>query len=143
MFCIQSALCNYLVVWWYMTLPMDFFIHGRNCCQNFRTNLPIWGLSLAPDGCFNPICIRWNDQLGPKIKLHVAWSNRTVASMYREVHALPYEVCSKVPYSATSCVASSRFVTRIAEKKDENVTVPLQSEVRVISSQENEPLHGL
>ena len=54
-----------------------------------------------------------------------------------------YEVCSKVPYSTTSYVASSRFVTRIAEKKDENVTVPLQSEVRVISSQENEPLHGL
>ena len=79
----------------------------------------------------------------PKIKTQVARSNITVLSMHKEFHALPYEVCSKVPYSATSCVASSRFVTRIAEKKDENVTVPLQSEVRVISSQENEPLHGL
>ena len=81
--------------------------------------------------------------MGPKNKPHVTKSNIKVPSMYKEVHVLPYEVCSKVPYSATSCVASTRFVTRIAEKKDENVTVPLQSEVRVISSQENEPLHGL
>ena len=81
--------------------------------------------------------------MGPKLKPQVGRPNITVPSMYKEVHALPYEVCSKVPYSTTSCVALSRFVTRIAEKKDENVTVPLQSEVRVISSQENEPLHGL
>ena len=79
---------------------------------------------------------------GQKLKPLLARSNIIIPSIYKGVHVLPYEVC-KVPYSTTSCVASSRFVTRIAEKKDENVTVPLQSEVRVISSQENEPLHGL
>ena len=44
--------------------------------------------------------------------------------MHKEFHALPYEVCSKVPYSTTSCVASSRFVTRIAEKKMKMLRFP-------------------
>ena len=51
--------------------PMDFFIYGRNCWHNFRSDLPTWGLSL--------------NQFGSKLRPHVGRS--TVPSIYKEVHA--------------------------------------------------------
>ena len=58
---------------------MDFFIYGRNYCQNFRADLPTIGLKLGPNWTFHLINFRISDER-PSLQLrpHLDKSNNSV-----------------------------------------------------------------
>ena len=58
---------------------MDFFIYGRNYCQNFRADLPTIGLKLGPNWTFHLINFRISDERPSlQLKPHLDKSNNSV-----------------------------------------------------------------